>query len=189
MWEFENVGMPAFVRLRIIESGNARAIAALVDRSPARDAEIERRVARIVADVRRRGDRALLEYARRFDALEGDVEITRDEMRQAADKVPPDVRRAIGVAARNIRHLAKRQVPHGWSASPVRGVSIEQRVIPLDRVACYVPGGRYPLPSSLLMTAIPAIVAGVRDVIAVCPKPDATVMFAALEAGRGLRGG
>jgi histidinol dehydrogenase len=92
------------------------------------------------------------------------------------------------VAARNIRHVAERQVPRGWTASPVRGVSIEQRVTPLDRVACYVPGGRHPLPSSLLMTAIPAIVAGVRDVIAVCPKPDAPVMCAALEAGRGLRG-
>jgi histidinol dehydrogenase len=62
-------------------------------------------------------------------------------------------------------------------------VSIEQRVTPLDRVGCYVPGGRYPLPSSLLMTAIPASVAGVREIIAVCPKPDATVMAAALEAG------
>jgi histidinol dehydrogenase len=67
--------------------------------------------------------------------------------------------------------------------SPVGGVTIEQRVLPLDRVGCYVPGGRYPLPSSLLMTAIPARVAGVRDVVAVCPRPDATVLFAAREAG------
>jgi histidinol dehydrogenase len=65
----------------------------------------------------------------------------------------------------------------------VPGVRITQRVTPLDRVGCYVPGGRYPLPSSLLMTAIPAVVAGVGEVIAVCPKPDPTVMFAALEAG------
>jgi histidinol dehydrogenase len=174
--------------VRIIESGNVRAMAALLDRSPARDAAIGRRVARIVADVRHRGDRAVREYARRFDALGSDVEITRHEMRQAARTVPSDVRRAIQVAARNIRHVAERQVPRGWTVSPVRGVSIEQRVTPLDRVACYVPGGRYPLPSSLLMTAIPAIVAGVRDVIAVCPRPDAAVMCAALEAGRGLRG-
>lgn len=174
--------------MRIIESGDERTIAALLDRSPARDAAIERRVRRIVADVRRRGDRAVREYARRFDALASDVEITRDEMRGAARTVPSDVRRAIQLAARNIRHVAERQVPRGWTARPVRGVSIEQRVTPLDRIGCYVPGGRYPLPSSLLMTAIPAIVAGVRDVIAVCPKPDAAVMCAALEAGRGLRG-
>jgi histidinol dehydrogenase len=74
-------------------------------------------------------------------------------------------------------------VPKAWRTSPVSGVTIEQRVTPLDRVGCYVPGGRYPLPSSLLMSAIPARVAGVRDVFAVCPKPDPTVMLAALEAG------
>ena len=64
-----------------------------------------------------------------------------------------------------------------------RGVSVEQRVVPLDRVGCYVPAGRYPLPSSLLMTAIPAVAAGVRDVVAVCPRPEPVVMAAALEAG------
>ena len=90
---------------------------------------------------------------------------------------------AIAVAARNIRHVARRQVPRGWTARPVAGVTIEQRVTPLERVGCYVPGGRYPLPSSLLMTAIPARVAGVREIVAVCPRPDPTVM------ARGARGG
>jgi histidinol dehydrogenase len=93
------------------------------------------------------------------------------------------VRKAIALAAKNIRAVASRQVPRSWRMSTVPGVRIEQRVIPLDRVGCYVPGGRYPLPSSLLMTAIPARTAGVREVIAVCPRPDATVMSAALEAG------
>jgi histidinol dehydrogenase len=87
------------------------------------------------------------------------------------------------VAARHIRRVARRQIPRAWSVSPTPGVRIEQRVLPLDRVGCYVPGGRYPLPSSLLMTAIPARVAGVREVVAVCPKPDATVFCAAREAG------
>jgi histidinol dehydrogenase len=174
--------------IRMIEGGNARAVAGLLDRSPARDAAIERRVAKIVADVRRRGDRALLAYARRFDGLDSGLEISRDEMLSAAATVPVDVRRAIRAAARHIRHVARRQLPRGWITTTAPGVSIEQRVTPLDRVACYVPGGRYPLPSSLLMTAIPARVAGVRDVIAVCPRPDATVMLAALEAGRGVRG-
>ena len=167
----------------MIDSRNTRALAALVDRAPARDAAIERRVARIVADVRRGGDRALLRYARRFDGLEGPVEIPRAEMEAAAKTIPADVRRAVRAAARNIRHVARRQVPRGWSTATVAGVEIEQRVTPLDRVGCYVPGGRYPLPSSLLMTAIPAVVAGVSEVIAVCPRPDATVMFAALESG------
>jgi histidinol dehydrogenase len=79
--------------------------------------------------------------------------------------------------------MARKQVPKGWRTSTTPGVRIEQRVTPLDRVGCYVPGGRHPLPSSLLMTAIPAATAGVPEVIVACPKPDDTVMFAALEAG------
>jgi histidinol dehydrogenase len=79
--------------------------------------------------------------------------------------------------------VARRQVPRGWRARVAPGVTVEQRVVPLDRVGCYVPGGRYPLPSSLLMTAIPAAAAGVGEIIAVCPRPDATVMCAAVEAG------
>ena len=169
--------------IRVIESSDEPAIAAILDRSPARDAEVERAAAGIVADVRARGDAAVREYARRFDGLDGPFEIARDDMRREARRVPPEVKRAIRAAARAIRHVAAKQVPRGWRTSPVPGVTIEQRVTPLDRVGCYVPGGRYPLPSSLLMTAIPARAAGVRDVIAVCPKPDPTVMAAALEAG------
>jgi histidinol dehydrogenase len=101
----------------------------------------------------------------------------------AARTVPAPVRAAIKAAARNIRAVAKRQVPRGWRAAVSSGVTVEQRVVPLDRVGCYVPGGRYPLPSSLLMTAIPAAAAGVADVIAVCPRPEPVVLAAALEAG------
>jgi histidinol dehydrogenase len=169
--------------MRIIESSDEEAIAAILDRSPARSAGVERAVARIVAGVRARGDAAVLEYARRFDGLDGGIEITRAEMRREARRVAPAVRRAIRDAARAIRHVAAKQVPRGWRTSPVRGVTIEQRVTPLDRVGCYVPGGRYPLPSSLLMSAIPARVAGVRDVVVTCPKPDPVVCAAALEAG------
>jgi histidinol dehydrogenase len=93
------------------------------------------------------------------------------------------VRAAIRTAARNIRTVARRQVPRGWRARVVPGVTVEQRVVPLDRVGCYVPAGRYPLPSSLLMTAIPAAAAGVGEVVAVCPRPAPVVMAAALEAG------
>lgn len=169
--------------MRIIDARDERAVAALLDRAPRRDLAFERRVSRIVGDVRRRGDRALLSYARRFDGLTGDVDVTRAEMQRGAASVGSDVRRAIAAAARNIRHVARRQVPRGWTTRPVAGVTIVQRVTPLGRVGCYVPAGRYPLPSSLLMTAIPASVAGVREIIAVCPRPDATVMAAAVEAG------
>jgi histidinol dehydrogenase len=169
--------------IRILEGSDEKAVAALVDGARRHDVALERRVARICNAVRKQGDRALLAYAKRLDGLEGDVEVTRTEMRRAAASVPADVQRAIGAAARNIRHVARRQVPRGWTTSPVAGVTIEQRVTPLERVGCYVPGGRYPLPSSLLMTAIPASVAGVREIVAVCPRPDPTVMAAALEAG------
>jgi histidinol dehydrogenase len=125
----------------------------------------------------------LKKYARRLDGLEGPLEVSRTEMTRAAGTVAPNARRAIALAARNIRTVAGRQVPKGWRLRTSPGVTIEQRVTPLERVGCYVPGGRYPLPSSLLMTAIAARTAGVREVLAVCPRPDATVMLAALEAG------
>jgi len=148
-----------------------------------RDAETDRRVAEIVADVRQHGDAALLRYARTFDGLDGQVEISRKQMTAAARLVPVSVRRALRRAAANIRTVAKRQVPRGWKTRVSGGIAVEQRIVALDRVGCYVPGGRYPLPSSLLMTAIPAVAAGVHEVIAVCPRPEPVVMAAALEAG------
>lgn len=167
----------------MIEGSNRRAVTRFIERSPARDPAVLRRAARIVARVRENGEPALRAYARRFDGVTGDLIVTESEMRREARSVPSDVRRAIAAAARNVRRISARQLPRGWSAQPVPGVRVEQRVTPLERVGCYVPGGRYPLPSSVLMTAIPAIEAGVREVVAVCPRPDATVMFAALEAG------
>jgi histidinol dehydrogenase len=104
-------------------------------------------------------------------------------MEAAAAAVPRDVRRAIRRAARQIALVARKQLPKRWRSTVAPGVSIEQRVEPLRRVGCYVPGGRFPLPSSLLMTAIPAREAGVRDIVAVCPRPEPAVMAAALEAG------
>jgi histidinol dehydrogenase len=110
------------------------------------------------------------------------VAIEPDELRAAARQVPRDVRAAIRTAARHIRTVARAQVPRAQRVSVAPGVSVELRAVPLDRVGCYVPGGRYPLPSTLLMTAIPAVEAGVGDVVAVCPKPDPVVMAAAVEA-------
>jgi histidinol dehydrogenase len=169
--------------VRIIESSNARGIDPLLARRTRSQAAVVRRVARIVDRVRRGGDAALIGFARRFDRLTLPIEVTVDEMQAAAQTLPGDVRRAIDVAAANIRKVARRQLPRAWTSQPSRGVSISQRVLPLDRVGCYVPGGRYPLPSSLLMTAIPADTAGVKEVIAVCPRPDATILHAARVAG------
>ena len=169
--------------IKIVEAGDTAAVKALLWPERDRDGETEQRVSQIVADVRTNGEAALLRYAREFDHLEGPIEISRKEMQTRAKTVPARVRTAIRVAAKNIRAVARRQVPRGWKVRVGAGLTVEQRIVPLDRVGCYVPGGRYPLPSTVLMTAIPATVAGVKEVIAVCPKPDAVVMAAALEAG------
>jgi len=169
--------------IRIVDSRNRRAVKALLAPERARDTATERRVAAIVGAVRRDGDRALLRFARQFDPMDGPIEVSAEEMREAAATVPRAVRAAVRAAARNIRIVARRQVPRGWRARVAAGVSVEQRIVPLDRVGCYVPGGRYPLPSSLLMTAIPAATAGVKEIVVVCPRPAPVVMAAALEAG------
>lgn len=169
--------------IRIIQTSNTRAVARLLDVSAARDEATARRVAAIVSAVRKRGDRAVRQYARRFDGFTGSWDIKRDDMSQAARSLSATVGRAIAHAARNIRMVADRQVPRGWTLRVSDGMTVEQRVTPLDRVGCYVPGGQHPLPSSLLMTVIPAVAAGVREIVVACPRPDPTVMAAAVEAG------
>jgi histidinol dehydrogenase len=168
---------------RVLESSDEQAVSRLLDARVRRDEAVTRAASEIIERVRREGDAAVLDYARRFDKLDGPVEISETQIREGARAVPREVQKAISAAARHVRRVAARQLPKRWVISPAGGVRIEQRVLPLDRVGCYVPGGRYPLPSSLLMTAIPARAAGVRDIVAVCPRPDATVLFAAREAG------
>ena len=171
--------------ITIISSRNTRAVDRLLAASGGEgdDRATAKAVARIVSAVRRRGDRALLQYARRFDGLQEPLEVSREEIEEGAARVPPKVRAALAAAARNIRTVARRQRPPAWTVTTAPGVSVEQRVTPLDRVGCYVPGGRYPLPSSLLMTAIPARAAGVTEVIVACPRPVPVVLAAARIAG------
>ena len=169
--------------MKVIEAGDTRALNRLLARRESDDRPFERRVQRIVDEVRTGGDRALTRFARRFDRVSGALEVTPQEMRDGAARVDPAVRRAIASAASNIAAVAYRQVPKHFDVTVAPGVTIEQRVEPLNRVGCYVPGGRFPLPSSLLMTAVPARVAGVREVIVCCPRPEPAVMAAALEAG------
>ncbi len=168
--------------LRVLVSTDPEAVA-LVDRRVTRDPRLIRAVRTIVDGVRREGDRALVRYARRFDGLVGPIEIDPREWRRQAGTVARDVRRALGACARHVERVAATQVPRRAKTAVARGVTVEQVVVPLGRVGCYVPGGRYPLPSTVLMTAIPARVAGVREIVAVCPRPDAVVLAAALEAG------
>ena len=169
--------------VRIISASDERAVSRIASAPERRDARVAAAVERIVADVRRRGDAAVKAYARRFDGFEGPMEVSRDEIDAAVRQTPPAVRRALRTAAVNIRKVARRQVPKPVVTTVVPGVVIEQAVSPLRRVGCYVPAGRYPLPSSLLMTAIPARAAGVAEVVAVCPRPAPVVLAAAREAG------
>jgi histidinol dehydrogenase len=169
--------------MRIISATDGRALSRLVDPPRERSTGVERRVRVIVDDVRRSGDRALRAYARRLDGLEGSLEVSRNEIEDGARQTPARVRRAISSAARHIRAVARTQVPRSLRTRVAAGVLVEQRVTPLERVGCYVPGGRHPLPSSLLMTAIPARVAGVREIVVACPNPDQVVLAAAVEAG------
>jgi histidinol dehydrogenase len=138
-------------------------------------------VRRIVADVRRRGDRALLRYAAQFDGLAGAAEmrVTRNEMAEAWEAIDPALREALSTAAEQIRGFAERQLPSTWETSPIAGLSTGQLVRPLGSVGCYVPSGRHPLPSTLLMTTIPAQVAGVERVVVVSPKPAPETLAAA----------
>jgi histidinol dehydrogenase len=169
--------------IKIISSRNAKAVDRLLSAAAFDDRATRKYVAGIVSAVKRRGDEALLRYARRFDGLQEPLEVSREEIEDGAARVPPNVRAALAAAARNIQKVARRQRPARWTLTTVPGVSVEQRIVPLDRVGCYVPGGRYPLPSSLLMTAIPARAAGVPQIVVACPKPAPIVLAAARIAG------
>jgi len=168
--------------VKFVDATRRGAIKRLTTRAGAAGAAFDRNVRAIVNAVRRDGDRALLRFARRFDRLDGPIEISRERMEALAARAPRAVRDSLRLAARNIARVAAQQIPKHLDIRVAPGVNIEQRVEPLAIVGCYVPGGRFPLPSSLLMTAVPARVAGVREVIAVCPRPEPVVMAAALEA-------
>jgi histidinol dehydrogenase len=141
-------------------------------------------VERIVGDVRKGGDQALRRYAAKLDGLTAQqpLEISRAEMEQAWTATPKPIRAAMETAAKNIRRFAGRQMPKEWSATAA-GLTTGQRVRPVGAVGCYVPSGRYPLPSTLLMTVIPAQVAGVERIVVASAKPAKETLAAAALLG------
>jgi histidinol dehydrogenase len=141
-------------------------------------------VQRIVGDVRKGGDQALRRYAAKLDGLapQQPFEISRPEMEQAWETTPKRIQAAMQTAAKNIRRFAERQMPKEWSAT-AGGLTTGQRVRALGAVGCYVPSGRYPLPSTLLMTVIPAQVAGVKRIVVVSAKPARETLAAAALLG------
>jgi histidinol dehydrogenase len=138
-------------------------------------------VNRIVANVRRSGDRALLRYATQFDALHhgATLRITPQEMADAWDAIDPSLREALKTATAQIRTFAKMQLPKSWSKTSTAGLTVGQIVRSIGAVGCYVPSGRHPLPSTLLMTVIPAQVAGVQRIVVVSPRPAPETLAAA----------
>ena len=160
-------------------------IETLERRGAVNTARVEPVVRRILAEVRRNGDRALLKYAAEFDGLEKRqaLLVSRDEMNAAWEATAPTLQAAMMVARGNILAFAEAQLPQEWTISPSAGVKTGQIVRPLGSVGCYVPGGRYPLPSTLLMTVTPAQVAGVERIVVCSPKPAKETMAAAWLAG------
>ena len=170
--------------MRILEGAvAARYVRKLEQRGQELDA-LEPRVRRIVESVRRDGDRALRRYAERWDGLRpGDpLPVPESEMQAALQDSPPELRAALEEAAASIRSFCQWQKPAEWKRA-IQGRTLGQLVRPLGSVGCYVPGGRYPLPSTLLMTVIPAQVAGVKDIRVVSPRPARATLAAAALLG------
>ncbi len=142
----------------------------------AADDVLEATVAAILKDVRKRGDAAVLEYTAKFDRLPlanaAAMELSREELRIAFEGLPADQRQALEAAAARVTEYHKKQVQESWSYTDADGTLLGQQVTPLDRVGLYVPGGKAAYPSSVLMNALPAKVAGVAELIMVVPTPD-----------------
>lgn len=166
-------------------------LATLLAFESSRDAEIEATVGAILEDVRNRGDAAVLEYTQRFDRLSAssmsELELPATQMAAAFEDLPADMRAALEQAAQRIRNYHERQRSESWQYTEADGTILGQQITPLDRVGLYVPGGKAAYPSSVLMNAIPAKVAGVGELIMVVPTPDgqsnALVLAAAHLAG------
>lgn len=155
--------------IRIVDSKSA---GRLLQRRTAKLAEAENTVRPILEAVRTRGDRALIEYARRFDDLQrNSVQVPRAEWEAAAKRLTPAFRRAVKTAEKNVRAYAKLQMPRASRIEPAPGLKLSQIVRPLESVAAYIPAGRYPLPSTVIMTVVPARVAGVANVMVATPRP------------------
>ncbi len=177
--------------MRILKTFGAEAPAAdaaikrLEQRGAVNTAKVDAVVRNILSNIESRGDEAVREFAATFDGLQNDQPflVDRAEMQAAWDSISEELKAAMRLAQANIRTFAEKQLPHAWSFRPVEGMEVGQIVRPLGSVGCYVPGGRYPLPSTLLMTVTPAQVAGVERIVVCSPKPARETMAAAYLSG------
>jgi histidinol dehydrogenase len=170
--------------MRILQGKVAETYVRKLEERGSRLEGIEPAVRKIVEDVRLHRDRALLRYAREFDRLgaKQSLRVSDAEMGAALDAAPPELVSALRTAQKRIRQFCEWQKPKEWTLS-ANGISLGQLVRPLDSVGCYVPGGRFPLVSTLLMTVIPAQVAGVKNINVVSPNPSPQVLAAAALLG------
>lgn len=160
--------------MRMLRGRKAEAFVQKLEHRGAADlARVEKTVGRIVTDVRKNGDKALRRYAEKFDGLQAKqpIQVSDTELEQAWSMVSDDFKHALKIAAGNIRQYCEWQKPQQWRNAVAPGINVGQAVRPLQSTGCYVPGGRYPLPSTMLMTVIPAQVAGVREIRVVSPRP------------------
>ncbi|MDR1367939.1 MAG: histidinol dehydrogenase [Candidatus Accumulibacter sp.] len=167
------------IAIRRFSSGDAdfeSRLAALLAFENTQDEAVDRTVAAILSDVKARGDAAVLEYTRRFDRLDvasiDEIELSRSTLRNALESLPDTQRDALESAALRIRSFHERQLARGWTFEDEDGMTLGQKVTPIDRVGLYVPGGKAAYPSSVLMNAIPAKVAGVGELVMAVPTPD-----------------
>ena len=181
----------AIQHLSTVDADFAAKLKTLLAFEAAADDTIERTVATILADVKTRGDAAVVDYSNRFDRLSAtsmaDLELSRDELEKALAGLPAERRAALEAAAQRVRAYHEKQKLDGWSYTEADGTLLGQMITPLDRVGLYVPGGKAAYPSSVLMNAIPAKVAGVKELIMVVPTPggehNQLVLAAACLAG------
>ena len=171
--------MSSINRLDSTQEGFAQAYAALIDFDSAREAEVGERVAEIIAQVRSRGDAAVLEYTRKFDNVSAnsiaELRVDKERMQAALQEIPSAQRDALKQAAQRLRDYAECQKIESWSFEDDYGNTLGQAVRPLDRVGIYVPGGKAAYPSTVLMNAIPAKVAGVGEIVMTSPAPGGKV--------------
>jgi histidinol dehydrogenase len=163
-------------RLSTASADFDQTLQALTAFESAQDPGVDQKVAEIVAEVRARGDAAVLDYTRQFDRLNvqsaRELELNREDLLAALRNLPPDQSHALAAAAERIRAFHERQKGETWTYTESDGTVLGQRITPLDRAGLYVPGGKAAYPSSVLMNAIPAKVAGVSELIMVVPTPD-----------------
>jgi histidinol dehydrogenase len=183
--------MLEIARLSTAEPDFAERLKALTAFDSALDAEVGRRVGEIIAEVRVRGDAAVLYYTEKYDGVSAagvaGLELPRTTLRGALIGLPRVQRDALAQAAARVRRYHQRQLTKSWQYTEADGTTLGQRVTPLDRVGLYVPGGKAAYPSSVLMNAIPAKIAGVRELIMCVPTPrgerNPLVLAAAAAAG------